>query len=156
LAVFLNLGLWTVWALRIQNGYSLLLHYAFWAIVIAALARAAWIAATGALERVLHVVPAADRRYREIETRAIRYYPALRGLLLTVIIGAAAIALLEAWGIDALPWFRSGAIGGGLLSAAWTVVAAVAIAVMIWESCDAAIERYLARLSRDSQYARAA
>jgi small-conductance mechanosensitive channel len=75
---------------------------------------------------------------------------------LTIIIGAAALALLEAWGIDALPWFRSGAIGGGLLSAAWTIVVAIAIAVIIWESCDVAIERYLTRLARDAQYARAA
>jgi small-conductance mechanosensitive channel len=154
LAVFLDLGLWAVWALHIQNGYSLLAHYAFWTIVIAALAHAAWVGATTGVDRALQVVPVSDRRYREIETRAVRYYPALRGLLSTIIIGVAVIALLEAWGVDALPWFRSGAIGGGLLSAAWTIV--VAIAVMIWESCDAAIERYLARLSREAQYTRAA
>jgi moderate conductance mechanosensitive channel len=155
-AIFVNLGLWTVWALRIQNGYGLMADYAFWTIVVLALARAAWIFAIGGLERALHVAPASDRRFREIETRAVRYYPALRAIVSTIIIGVAAIALLQAWGINAVAWFRSGEIGGGLLSAAWTIGVAIAIALMIWESCDATIERYLARLSREAQYARAA
>src|SRR5579863_10095884 len=156
LAIFANLALWTIWALRIQNGYSALARYALAAIIVVTLARAASIAALGGLERALHVVPASDPRLRAIETRATRYYPALRGLVSTIIIVIAAIALLEAWGFNALAWFRSGEIGGGLLSPASTLVIAIAIALMIWESCDAAVERHLARLSREAQYTRAA
>jgi small-conductance mechanosensitive channel len=64
------------------------------------------------------------------------------------------LVLLEVWGIDALRWFDSGRIGGRLLSSLATIAVAAAIALLVWESVNAAIERHLSRLGREARYSR--
>jgi moderate conductance mechanosensitive channel len=154
-AIFANLALWTIWALHIQNGYDVVAYYAFTAIVTLALARAATIAALGGMDRLTHVATPREN-FREIETRANRYYPAVRSLVSAVITFIALMVVFQLWGFDAFAWFRSGQIGATLVSAVLTISVAVIIALAIWESCDAAIERHLASLSRSGRYARAA
>jgi moderate conductance mechanosensitive channel len=154
-AIFANLALWTIWALRIQNGYDAVGYYAFTAIVTLMLVRAATIAALGGMDRLTHAA-APHENFREIETRANRYYPAVRSLVSVVIAAIGLLILFQLWGFDAIAWFRSGEIGASLVSAIATISVAIIIALAIWESCDATIERHLARLSRSGRYARAA
>jgi small-conductance mechanosensitive channel len=65
-------------------------------------------------------------------------------------------ALLESWGVDTASWFDPGRIGAVVLSELSSVILAVAIAVVVWEACNTAIERQLARFAREGAYARAA
>ena len=53
-------------------------------------------------------------------------------------------------------WFDSRHIGAILLSELSSVLLAIAVAVIIWEACNSAIERQLARFAREGAYARAA
>jgi moderate conductance mechanosensitive channel len=66
----------------------------------------------------------------------------------------ALLVLLEVWGIDALRWFESGNLGGRLLASGVTIAIAGAIALVIWETVNAAIERHLAQLGREARYAK--
>jgi len=66
------------------------------------------------------------------------------------------LVLLEAWGVDALAWFESGRIGASLVSEFSVVAIAIAIALAVWETCNGAMERQLARLAREGHYMRAA
>jgi small-conductance mechanosensitive channel len=155
-AIFANLALWAVWALRIQNGYSLIAPYAFATIVVLAIARAASAAALGGLDRALRVSSGFVSRYPNVEVLASRYHPALRRAVSMIIAIVAVLALLEAWGVDALAWFESGRIGASLVSEFSVVAIAIAIALAVWETCNGAMERQLARLAREGHHMRAA
>jgi moderate conductance mechanosensitive channel len=156
IAIFVNLALWAVWALHIQNGYSLIGYYALATIAILAVARAASAVAFAWLDRHLHNGSDFVRRYPSIEGLANRYRPALRGALSAIIAIVAVVALLEAWGVEALSWFESGRIGANLVSIFSTVAVAIAIALVVWEAGNGAMERQIDRLSGEGHFARAA
>jgi small-conductance mechanosensitive channel len=155
-AIILNLALWAVWALQVQNGYALLLRYFFAGAAVLAIARLASIAMMTALDRIFRISPEFLRQFPGLEARANRYFPALRTTVSGVIAVITLIALLEVWGIDATAWFSSDHIGGRLVSALVTVGLAGVVALAIWEATNAAIDQHLVRLSREGRYARAA
>lgn len=90
------------------------------------------------------------------EILVARYRPVLRLAVSTIITIVAIGALLESWGVDIASWFDPGRIGAVVLSELSSVILAVAIAVVVWEACNTAIERQLARFAREGAYARAA
>jgi moderate conductance mechanosensitive channel len=154
IAIFFVMALWVVWALRVQNGYTLMFQFFLTTLAVVVAARIAGIIALGALDRIFRVGPDFAARFPTLEARANRYYAALRGTISALIAVVALLVSLEVWGIDALAWFESGRIGGRLLSAILTVAIASAVALAIWESVNAAIERHIAQLGREARYAR--
>jgi small-conductance mechanosensitive channel len=155
-AIFANLALWAIWAFRIPNGYSVVAYYAAVAILILVGARVAWALAVGGVDRAFHPGSGLLAGYPIAELLAARYRPVLRLALSTIIAIIAIGALLEAWGVDALTWFDSGHIGAILVSELFSVILAIAIAAIVWEACNGAIERQLARYASEGAYARAA
>jgi moderate conductance mechanosensitive channel len=153
-AIFFVLALWVVWAMRVQNGYALVLQFFLATLAVLAVARLAAIVVLGGLDRIFRVSPEFAARFPGIEARANRYYPVMRGTVSVVIGIIALLVLLEIWGIDALHWFDNGHIGGRLLSSLATIAVASAIALLVWESVNAAIERHLTRLGREARYSR--
>ena len=156
IAIFVNLALWLVWALHIENGYSLIAHYAIATIAIVAVARAMSAAALGGLDQALYAGSGIVGRYPNVEALANRYHSALRVAVSTIISLVALIALLEVFGVDALAWFEKGRIGASIASEFSAVAVAVAVAIVVWETCNGAMERQLARLAREGHYVRAA
>ena len=156
LAIVANLALWAIWAFRIPNGYGLLAYYASVAILIFALARVAWALALGGIDRAFHPGSGYLAGFPTGEILVARYRPVLRLAVSTIITIVAIGALLEAWGIDIAGWFDPGHIGAIVLSELCSVLLAIAIAVLVWEACNTAIERQLARFAREGAYARAA
>jgi small-conductance mechanosensitive channel len=155
-AIFANLALWAIWAFRIPNGYSVVAYYASVAILILVVARVAWAVAVGGLDRAFHPGSGFLAGSPTAEVLGARYRPVLRVALSAIIVVIAIGALLEAWGVDALGWFDPGHVGAILLSELSSVILALAIAVAVWEACNGAIERELARFAREGAYARAA
>jgi small-conductance mechanosensitive channel len=156
LAIILNLALWAVWALRVQNGYALLLQYFVSTVAVLIIARLALVALTAILDRVFRISPDFVRRYPGLEARANRYFPALRSTLSGIVTAITIIALLEVWGIGVTTWFSSSPVGRRLLSAVVTIGIAAAVALAVWEASNAGMERHLARLVRENRFARAA
>ncbi|HVX75978.1 MAG TPA: mechanosensitive ion channel domain-containing protein [Bradyrhizobium sp.] len=154
-AIILDLALWAVWALRVQNGYALLLRYFVASLAVLVIARLASIALMAALDRVFRISPEFLRQFPGLEARANRYFPALRRIVSGVISIITVFALLEVWGVDVTVWFSSDHIGGRLISAAVTIGIAAIIAFALWEAVNAGIDQHLMRLSREGRYARA-
>jgi small-conductance mechanosensitive channel len=153
-AIFLVMALWAVWAMRVQNGYALVLQFFLATLAVLVAARLAGIIALGGLDRIFRISPEFAGRFPTLEARANRYYPVLRGTVSTVIGIVTLLVLFEVWGIDALRWFESGHVGGRLLSSLVTIAIAGAVALVIWESVNAAIERHMAQLGREARYSR--
>jgi small-conductance mechanosensitive channel len=156
LAIALDLASWTVWALNIRNGYSLLLQYFVGTIAVALVVRLATILALSLIDRGFRISPDLKQRFPGLETRANRYLPLLRNIVSAAIAFAGLVALLEVWGVDAIVWFYGGQIGSRLLSAVVTVGIAALAAAAIWEISNALLDRKLNALSREGHYARAA
>ena len=156
LAIALDLALWTVWALNIRNGYSLLLQYFVGTIAVILIARLAIIVVLSLIDRGFRIRPEILQRFPGLETRANRYLPLLRKIVSSVIAFMGFVALLEVWGVDAIVWFYGGQIGSRLLSAVVTIGIAALAAAAIWEVSNALMDRQLNALSRDGHYARAA
>ncbi|MGY8661695.1 mechanosensitive ion channel domain-containing protein [Bradyrhizobium sp. UFLA05-109] len=156
LAIALDLALWAVWALNIQNGYSLLLQYFVGTIVVALITRVAIMVTLSLIDRGFRINPEILQRFPGLEIRANRYLPLLRKIVSSVIAFIGLVAVLEVWGVDAIVWFYGGQIGSRLLSAVATIGVAAAIAAAIWEASNALMDRQINALSREGHYARAA
>jgi moderate conductance mechanosensitive channel len=155
-AIFFVMGLWVVWAMRVQNGYALVLQYFLATMAVLIAARLGSIVALGGLDRIFRINPEFAARFPRLETRANRYYPALRGAVSCVIGIVTMLVLLEVWGMHALRWFETGQVGSRLLSAGATILIASAIALLIWEIINAAIDRHMTQLSREARFSRMA
>jgi small-conductance mechanosensitive channel len=156
LAIAVVLALWGVWALNIQNGYSLLLQYFVGTLVVVLATRLASMVALSLIDRGFRIQPEVLLRFPGLEARANRYLPLLRRVVAAIIAVIGVVALLEVWGVNALVWFYGGQIGNRVVSAVATVGVATLAAVAVWEGSNALMDRQIAVLTRDSHFARAA
>lgn len=155
-AIFFIVALWLVWAAHVRNGYGRLWHVFVVSAAIMIAARMIAIVVLAALDRGFRIPPDTASKYPGLEARANRYYPLLRGTLSTLLVLATCLALLQAWGVNTLSWFRGGALGGQVFSAAITILIAGAVALAVWEISNASLERQLSRLTREAQMMRSA
>ena len=162
LMAVLIMGGWVVWALRIEDGFTKLLEFIGISAAIIVLGRLAAVLALGALGRLAGVSEdVSDERSPDSSMNlrsqlAEQYYPLLRWLVSLVITVATLVALLQAWGMNALQWFAPGTIGSSLASAFVTIVIAVAIALVVWQAANASVERRIARWREQGDLLRAA
>ena len=161
LTAALIMGGWVVWALRIEDGFTRLLEFIGISAAIIVLGRLAAVLALGALGRLAgvsedsEVVP--EQAAPNLPNQLLaQYYPLLRWLVSVVISVATLIALLQAWGLDALQWFAADTIGRSLASAFVTIVIAVALALAVWQGANASIESRILRWREQGDMLRAA
>jgi small-conductance mechanosensitive channel len=156
LAILWLVALWGVWALEVRDGFERLLRVSLATFVILGLAKLVDEVVRRAIARGFSIGPDMARRYPGLELRANRYLPVLKGVFSAIIFIVTLLFLLEAWGVPAFAWFRRGQLGARLLSSLVSVGLTVGVALAVWEVANAAIQRYLVRLSRDAQAARSA
>ncbi|MGG5888361.1 mechanosensitive ion channel domain-containing protein [Falsiroseomonas sp. HC035] len=156
LAILWLVALWGVWALEVRDGFDRLIRVSIATFVILGLAKLIDEVARRAIARGFRIGPDLARRYPGLELRANRYLPVLKGIFSGLIAILTLLFLLEAWGVPAFAWFRRGQLGARLLSSLVSVGLTVGVALAVWEVANAAIQRYLVRLSRDAQAARSA
>ena len=156
LALLLLATLWLAWAVEVQHGYTRMLRYFGSIIAVAVLARLAQIVILGALDRAMAPRPDAVSRFPGIEARLALYHPVVAGVARALILVLAAIVLLQLWGLGAFDWLVATELGRRLLSSLLTLAVTLLLAVAVWETVNAAVERHLARLAREAQAARSA
>ncbi len=148
LAIIYIAGVYGVWALAIEGGFEFLLRATLATVAILAGARLLTVGLRRGIDRGFAINADLRSRYPTLEARANRYLPVLHLILRVLVAGIAAIALLQAWGIDVLHWVGSPA-GRRIGQAAFSIAAVSIIALLIWEGVSAAIERYLSRTDDD-------
>lgn len=160
LAGALVMGVWVVWALSIEDGFTRLLEFTGISAAIIVLGRLAAVVVLGALGRIAGVdedgeaAPTRDTTFRH--QLVARYYPLLRWLVSTAITAVTLLALLEAWGLEALHWFAPGTIGGSFAAALATILVAVFMALVVWQAATAAMEKRVTRWRKEGDLVRAA
>ncbi|HEX4171231.1 MAG TPA: mechanosensitive ion channel domain-containing protein [Acetobacteraceae bacterium] len=156
LALMLLAGLWLGWVLEAPNGYAEMLRYFFSIVAVAIATRFLLILLLGALDRALVLNPETMARYPGLQTRIALYHPVLVSTVRVLVLILAAMALLQLWGLGAFNWLFASMLGQHLVSTLVTLVITTLIAIAVWEAVNSAIERHLARLTRDAQSARSA
>ena len=156
IALFFLAASWLVWAVEIPNGFSQAVHFSVVTALVLIGARLLLIVLDGVLDRALHVPPETAARYPGLEERMRLYHPGLSGLLRTVVYVACLLGLLQVYGMAAFTWLAESDLGHRLASACGTLLVTILLALAAWEAANAALQRHLAKLTKDQQIARSA
>ncbi|WP_343898303.1 mechanosensitive ion channel family protein, partial [Craurococcus roseus] len=147
---------WSVWALAVEDGFNRLLKGTLLTLLVAAVGKGLDEGISRLLDRALRPDPELVKRYPGLPARAATYVPLTKAVVSILIGCAGVVLLLETWGVDALGWFETGTLGGRLLGTFTSIGLTLLLALVVWEAANTAIQRRLARLSRDSHAARSA
>lgn len=134
--------IWLIWAFSVQGGFAFMARATVTTVVVLAVAAYLSRLARQGIQRGFALSPEVKRQYPQLEARANLYLPILERVTLGVIWIVAALALLDAWGLDSFAWLDTPA-GLRVLSSTITIAIVLALAVAIWEFASNAIERYL-------------
>lgn len=153
-ATFIIAAFWVVWALSVANGFQRAVKFLAISAAVLATSRLLWILVVGILDRSF------ERESNHLEALTTggveRYHALFRRLINVVFIFATGIALLEAWGINAMDWFAAGTVGRRFASAAITIAVAAVLAILIWEAVSLALRRRIQAWSDSGDTVRAA
>jgi moderate conductance mechanosensitive channel len=156
IAAFWIIAFWLVWAARVRDGYIKLWHFFLTTGAVLILARLIAIMLHGALDRCFHSDTGLMGRIPGLERRVDRYYPALRGALDVLLSMLTLLFLLDTWGFHAFAWFSRNPLGSRIVSALSTIGIALVGAAALWEGTNIAMDRHLARLTREAQMIKSA
>jgi moderate conductance mechanosensitive channel len=142
LAIVYVVGTFGVYVLDVGGGYLFLLQATVVTIVVLLAGALLVRFIQRATQRGFAVSPDVKARYPTIELRANRYLPVLYYISAVVIYTFAALAILQAWGIDAFSWLDTDT-GRRATSTSVTIAVVLLAALIAWELFSSAIERYL-------------
>jgi len=150
LALVYILGTFGVYMLNAEGGLALLLRATALSLVVITAAALAIRFLEHALLRSLAVSPDLRERFPGLELRVNRYTAILRIVGSIIIYVLAALALLQAWGLDAFTW-----IGALAEHPATGHTATLALVIgggyVMWEVFSAMIERRLSRIDQSGR-----
>ena len=144
LTIVYLVGVFGVWLLGVRDGFQFLLEATLQSIGAVFVA---WIVVRlvrRLLDRGFALGDELKARFPILESRANMYLPVLFGTLRVVVVAVAALAIANAWGVDAFGWLETSA-GQKILNAAFSIAAILVLAVLAWELLSSAIETYLNR-----------
>ena len=151
-AIAIVMGLWVVWAMGVEDGFTRLLHFLGSTAAVLILARLAAVIILGGITRTFeHGGEIASRSRSSLH----RYYALTRAIVTAIVMVATVIALLQVWGLGAIDWFARGTIGRSLASATLTILIAAIFAIAVWELFNTAIGRRLDQWSNSGDVVRA-
>ncbi len=156
LAIMLLAAFWITWAVEVPHGYARMFQYVLSVVIVAVVARLAQILILGALDRALAPREGLAAHYPGIEVRLALYHPVLISTARALIAVAAVFLLLQLWGLGAVDWLLGSTLGKHLISSLVMLAITLLLSIAVWEAINAAIERHLARLTREAQAARSA
>ncbi|MBF0373942.1 MAG: mechanosensitive ion channel [Alphaproteobacteria bacterium] len=137
-----------VWALQIKGGFDYLMRASALTLVILTVASIASAAIRRGVERAFTVGDELKTRLPHLEARANRYLSVLQVVLRAAVAVATGLALMQAWGIDALGWLSSD-LGRRIIGSLASIAMIVLVALLAWEAVSSSIERYLAQVDGD-------
>lgn len=99
----------------------------------------------GAVRYVFRITGDIRQLFPALEARANRYLQVFNVVIAVVAYGGAASAILQAWGVRSFDWLTSPA-GRRLAVSVTSIALILVIAIAVWESINAVLERYALRV----------
>ncbi len=150
LAILYVVAGFLIWIIGVEGGFTFLLRAT---LLTAAILVTAGLVSAGMRRMVARGFEVGDdvkARFPGLEARANRYLPVVHVVLRTLVIVIAAFAVLQAWGIDAFGWLET-PLGQRVVQGVVSIGAVVVVSLMVWESVNAAVERYLNETDPDGK-----
>ena len=141
-------AVYLVWAIEVPGGFEFLLHATVVTLITALVAVAVLAGLHTGVERAFHLNEDTRQRFPRLEERVSRYRGRLESAARFVVVAAAALVVLDAWGLGPFDWLGSEA-GRVLVGRLVTAVVIAALALVVWEMLGTLVERYLEE--RDAQ-----
>ncbi|WP_342628147.1 mechanosensitive ion channel domain-containing protein [Nguyenibacter vanlangensis] len=154
-AMVFDLALWLVWATQLRGGYSWIWRTTLMTVLVILLSRVAAVLAFGAQNRLFHISDETEIRYPGLQARADYYYPFARRMLSSLLVFVTIVVLMQAWGIPSVAFFLHGTLGTQILAAILSILIAITVAALVWESANAALQRQVRRYEDTEQLSRA-
>ena len=148
LAIIYVIGVFAVWALQIEGGFEYLLRASVVSVVILFTAKVLSVLLRRGVERGFAVRDDVRARFPLLEARVNRYVPLVHLVLRAVLFIIVTLALMQAWGIDALGSLGS-PLGQRITGSALSIAFILVLSLIIWEAVSTAIERYLTQTDGD-------
>jgi small conductance mechanosensitive channel len=142
LAAVYVLLLYGVWFMKIEGGFLFLVRATVITVIVLLLARTALRIVNTLFHHGFKVSEDLKKSFPNLEERANRYISTVRKGLRTAIWILTALAVLQAWGANAIGWLAT-ETGKALLGSAATVLAIVVVTFLIWEIANSLISAYL-------------
>lgn len=142
LAVVYIIGIFFVYALKIEGGFSFLFRASLLTVAVVTTARLVIQGARQLARRGFAIPDDMKRHYPTLEARANRYVPVLSSLTIVAIRLFVVVTLFEIWGIGAYSWFTS-TVGEQLTAKLIDIAIVIGTSFLIWETMNATIDRYL-------------
>ena len=152
-AIVLVMGMWLIWAVGWQTGYTRLLQFVGLAIAIGVVTRLVIEILLAGLRHLLRVPDKSGGAAAPggAGARAARYY-VLIGMGITFAVRVVGlVVLLQLSGADALGWLFGNTLGRQAISALISVAVTLCVAAAAWEGVNIALDRHLDGLSRRAQ-----
>lgn len=143
LAILYVVVVYLVWVIDMAGGFTYVARSTLLTVLTVFVAVVAVSFTVRLLDRAFSLSVELKTRLPGLEARANRYLPAVKTILKGVISTIAALAVLQAWGLDILQWLGEPA-GRALVSRLASISMIVLMAIVAWEALSAGIERYLA------------
>ncbi|WP_239021402.1 mechanosensitive ion channel family protein [Novacetimonas cocois] len=154
-AMFFNFALWLIWATHISGGYEWIIRTVILTTLVVILSRLFSVLAYNLQNRLFHMSPALEARYPGLQARVDYYYPISRRILAFLLYFITAVLFLQSLGLPAIHFFIYGRLGTKIVGAILTVLVAYTIAIIVWESVNAALQRQISHFESTSQEGRA-
>jgi small-conductance mechanosensitive channel len=142
LAIVYLLGIFLVYALRIEGGFFYIVRATLVSLVVVIAARLIVGLARRASRHGFAISPELKAKFPTLETRANRYLPIMTAAVSAIVYLLAALTILQAWDIESFAWFGS-PFGRRVVSGAISLGTVLIVALVVWELFSSAIERYL-------------
>ena len=146
-ALFYVLALWVAWAGGVHNAFVVLLRVVLFFIAAIVLGRVSWRGSEILLDRLFPDPIGLKTRHANFFSRARVYTPLIKTIIRIVIGIAMVVVILLGWGINVLPRLLKDPVSRGLLSAFIAIIITVAIALIIWEIANGALDGRIHRLT---------
>lgn len=153
LAILYIGAVYGIWALDIAGGFDFVLRATLVTGAILVASRLLAEAVDRLIDQAQQIPDDVKRHYPGLEDRANRYLPLLRRLSQGLIGLFTIVGLLQTWGADALGWFGSN-VGQRISTSVVTILIVLALALLLWEVVNGAIQRYLSATDETGQVIR--
>jgi small conductance mechanosensitive channel len=144
LAIVYLVAAFGVWRLDIPGGFIYLARGTVLSGLVLFLARIAVHATRSRIAQTITASRKVARRFPILAQRVKRYTPIVFSLIRSGVVLIAAVAILEAWGVDAHRWL-AGAHAVRFLGFFFSMLLVATIAAVTWETVNIATEHYLAK-----------
>ena len=149
-------GGWLIWALERQGNTAYFLRTVMFSVLIIVGSRIVQLALHGLLEKGLSIVAADGKDYGILAQRVRAYHRVLHTMLSIAVNIVTVLSLLQLYGLGALSWVLTSALGQRMLAALATVLVTIALALTVWEMSNAAVQSHISRLERDAERTKSA